>query len=363
VRFLAALHVVLFHVREAFVGIPEPLMNILRHGNLGVNLFFILSGFVLAYTYLVPGRERIDRRNFWVARFARIYPLYIFAALLAAPRVLVKGDIPRESLVPTIVSTVSLTQAWTGLIDWNIPAWSLSVEAFFYLLFPVVAVWVCRLEARGLIVAMAAFWLASQVVPLLYVSAGRPLVWRDVVLYNPVLRLPEFLIGIALGRLFMRRTEIVRRRMTVCAWGSAAALALIMAVGSRMPGELLHNGLLDPLFATLIFGLAGTGGFLVRLFGNRAMVILGEASYGVYILQQPVASWFKAVASVLLVGGLGAASDLKASPAFMLAYVAVLVAFSVLTYYLLEIPSRTAIRRWWTSERAVAVVVDPVTTR
>lgn len=83
-RFLAAIHVVLFHRREAFPGLPYAVENLLVSGNIGVNLFFVLSGFVLAYNYMNDDGLP-SRREFWVARFARIYPVYLLAFLLFAP--------------------------------------------------------------------------------------------------------------------------------------------------------------------------------------------------------------------------------------------------------------------------------------
>lgn len=362
-RFLAAIHVVLFHLRDTFT-FPVVIANIVSYGSLGVNLFFILSGFVLAYTYLdvTKPANHIDVRGFWVARVARVYPLYLFAFVLAAPRVLAKGDVPDGLVTATAVSTVTLTQAWTGWIEWNVPAWSLSVEAFFYLVFPPTAVAVWRLRRRGVLLCAAIAWIASLIGPAVFVALGSDPRWRDVVLYNPLLRLPEFVIGIALARIFLlnraqlgtaEQMQRWQRRSTWWATAGALGILSVMACTLPVPGVFFHNGLLDPLFAVLIYGLAGGGGVLGALLGTRIFRLLGEASYGIYILQQPVASWCKAIVSLILTGGLGMASTLKTSQPFAVGYMLTLVLVSLATLYVIEMPMRAAIRRWWLGFRGV----------
>jgi peptidoglycan/LPS O-acetylase OafA/YrhL len=86
VRFFAAFYVVLFHVlpwlRQKY-ALPGSLQTFLGNGYLAVNLFFILSGFILAYTYDGQIEGKTNRLHFWEARFARIYPVYFLSLVLA----------------------------------------------------------------------------------------------------------------------------------------------------------------------------------------------------------------------------------------------------------------------------------------
>ncbi|HVE12493.1 MAG TPA: acyltransferase family protein, partial [Elusimicrobiota bacterium] len=134
-RFLAAFHVLLFHgAREwlwrPFLRAPEWAQGLLATGYAGVGFFFVLSGFILSYTY----RGRLDgareRREFWRARFARVYPVYALGLLLFAPIELLGGR--PGTVAPSALSCVTLTQAWIPAfaLRWNTPGWSLSVEAF-----------------------------------------------------------------------------------------------------------------------------------------------------------------------------------------------------------------------------------------
>ncbi len=137
VRFLAATQVVLYHFGSGFAQrhhLPRPLTNLLTNGWTAVTLFFILSGFILSYTYSGQIAGRGGKLRFWEARFARIYPVYLLALLLSWP---FRGD-PGLGLSMAVLTMV---QAWNPFHvnyggAWNSPAWTLSTEAFFYLLFP-----------------------------------------------------------------------------------------------------------------------------------------------------------------------------------------------------------------------------------
>src|SRR5262249_9958006 len=113
-------------------GMPRLFDNIARNGHLAVGLFFVLSGFVLAYNY--AGRE-VSARKFWLARFARIYPAYLLGFLLIAPAVVFRYQDNPGKLTASGLAAGTLLQAWIPRLElaWNGPGWSLSNEAFFYL--------------------------------------------------------------------------------------------------------------------------------------------------------------------------------------------------------------------------------------
>ena len=108
-------------------------------GYVGVSFFFVLSGFILVYTY--AGRN-IVLRDFWQTRFARIYPAYLFALLLTSPFWIIgalKMHVPffafgERHFALTSALVVLLLQSWVpgAALSWNSVSWSLSVEAFFY---------------------------------------------------------------------------------------------------------------------------------------------------------------------------------------------------------------------------------------
>ena len=118
-----------------------------QNGFLAVPLFFILSGFILAYTYEGQIEKPGDHRRFWEARFARIWPVYAVSLLLSSLPCLADA---RRRPCPGHLRLwcrrgIRSTRAWLGA--WNFVCWTLSVEALFYLVFPFVQVWLERRSA------------------------------------------------------------------------------------------------------------------------------------------------------------------------------------------------------------------------
>jgi peptidoglycan/LPS O-acetylase OafA/YrhL len=354
-RLLAALLVVLYHfgpyVLRPLASDPLATLkiverNIVLTGMIGVDLFFILSGFILAYTYLdARGRLRGTRGQFWVARIARIYPIYVCAWVVAALPFAWHHE-PHDTPVLAAATSLTLTQAWLPWFptDWNQPAWSLSNEALFYLLFPLLPVAVARLNRYHLYLAMGALWAISLAMPLAYLAAHPAgSLWSSMV-FNPLFFLPEFLTGVALGRLYVLAqergaTSAVRRRIRP---GTLAALALLgcAAVMVSLPwtfGPMYHVAAI-PFFTLLIYSLVCGESRLASLLSSPAMVRLGEASYALYILHRPLWDWVTHVYPAPAPGD-------PARVPFFLAYLGLLIALSLLALRFLEQPARRAIRQ------------------
>lgn len=359
-RFLAALHVMLMHRAQPYLGwAPTWAKSVVAAGYTSVSLFFVLSGFILAYTYLEPGTPNpVNRRAFWIARVSRVYPVYLLALLAAFPSFLGlvlarNGQMlgPSTSPLKIAVASLGLAQAWswTTVWQWNSPGWSLSVEAFFYLIFPFVAIPLVRAARGREIRASALLWALALLPPVVYlllnpegIGAGLPSS-RDPILltvkFNPLFRLPEFLLGIVLGKLFLDRASSGPAVTAHRDWMSGSAgglLVVVLAASPILPYVLLHNSLLTPLFALLVFGLATGRSGLARLLSRPTMVRLGEASYALYLLHQPIWWWMTTVAGV---------NALDRQPdRFFLGYCGITLAASVLIYEVVERPARRAIR-------------------
>ncbi|RKG98744.1 acyltransferase [Corallococcus sp. CA053C] len=373
-RFLAAAHVVAYHVYHlVFTATEAPpgLHGLIGSGYVGVSFFFVLSGFILGYNYLErPPDTREARTAFWVARFARVYPIYALGLALAAPAFLkglhtawaVEPDrVWRESAA--LVLAPLLLQSWVHwtALAWNAAGWSLAVEAVFYAAFPFLAGRLGRLGPKALAVgALMAYALALSL-PGLYMlvdpdhtggtaSAYNSGPWMLTLRFNPLARLPEFLLGILAGRYFLlRASEAPRSRPVVLSVLGVIVIAALMGSPS-LPFPLLHNGLLAPVFAALIVLLPRSRGGVARVLASRPLLLLGEASYALYILHMPVMFAWKSVLK-----------RLGASPTSAWAVVALLVGMgvlSVLAYQRVEKPAREWIRAWWTGRNGQ----QPVTT-
>jgi len=349
-RFFAALHVVLFHMRVVGIlpGGPWWYQNFASIGYVGVNFFFVLSGFILVYTYQGP---ELKVRNFWWARFARIYPAYLLSLIVAAPFfffALRHLDLPfyawsAQHKFWACTLTLSLLQAWApqGALTWNSVGWSLSVEAFFYLLFPFLFSRCKKLSTTSLSFGMLALWLVSLSLSYGYVvlhpdgldkvnSPETTLFWKNILSFNPLVRLPEFMIGMLAGRLFL--AGVAKKKLTPpLILAGLAVFAGVVCFSNRIPNPVISTGLLSPAFAAIIFGVAQQprwAGFLA----NRWLVLLGDASYSLYLLHSLV---------------IARAFDRLAQfswPVRVAGCLAVAIGASLLSYRLVEEPIRRLLR-------------------
>lgn len=348
-RFFAALWVVVFHAwRWDVWEAPAVVERAVAGGPVAVTFFFVLSGFVLTWTYERDGRLRGTKRAFFVARFSRLYPLYAFALVATAPIALVlwkRAGGGREAFLHDVAgggaAAFAMVQAWWPdlALAWNPPAWSLSVEAFFYVLFPLALPLLVRRTRAQTIALAAALWLASVVLSVAYLAIdpdglGSPdhtqhAFWIDALKYHPLARVPEFLLGVAAGALY---TAGVRVRPV--AGAVALGVGVALAASGALPYALFHNGLLTPLFALGILGLASVRGPLA----HPALTRLGDASYALYILHVPVLFWTSGLAQ------LAGHENVLDRPLIAGATVMLSVVVSLLAYRWVETPLRKRIR-------------------
>ncbi|MCI0570320.1 MAG: acyltransferase [Myxococcaceae bacterium] len=376
-RFIAALHVLLYHFGAplfAALGAPAWLEAIRAGGYASVSFFFVLSGFILVYTHPSGESARpLERRVFWLKRLSRIYPMYLVALLLTAPFVLraVWNDSAKvaDALV-SFTAHAGMVQAWLPqrMHTWNVPGWTVAVELFFYVVFPWAQLGMDRIRRRrSLWLWMAALYVVSTVLHKLGADPVRLDVWESgpfgawvfLLRLVPLIRLPEFLIGMALGRLFLLdRAEgraMSRTWSSVVTWGAGAAAAGLLMLRPLVADAGPVHDLLTPVFALGVMGLASGGGSMGGLLGSRPMALLGEASYALYILQQPLRQWVDMIAT-----GLGL--QLR-TPGLVAVYVALSIAISIAAFRWVERPLQRVLRERLTpalrGTRAGRAAVDP----
>ncbi len=191
----------------------------------------------------------------------------------------------------------TMLQSWfpTIALRWNLPGWSLSDEAFFYLCFPFVgtAIWKLR-SVKGLLAAGLLLWLASMIAPTVAMfqqlqgsgelSKDADRYWLDFISYNPAIRIVDFCIGIVLGRVYGRLREGGSALSERGCWLYISGILLELVVISNyrsIPYLFLHNGLLLPAHAMVVLGLALGGGITARFLSTKVLLFLGNASYSV----------------------------------------------------------------------------------
>ena len=170
------------------------------------------------------------------------------------------------------------------------------------------SIWLGRIQrVKTLLAAIAGFWFLSCVAPLiavwipLYHWGNLPAttmilpddasIWADIIRYNPLLRLPEFCAGMLLAKLFQRCPPEWHKRGPWLYLPAGLLIVLVLQWADQIPYPLLHNGLLLPLFAALILGLALGGGWPCQWLSASVLTFLGNASYAMYILHAPIYTW------------------------------------------------------------------------
>lgn len=355
-RFLAALWVLCHH------ALPQqgPLTTAIgATGWLGVSLFFVLSGFLLTVRYAPDGTLPTTRRTFWLERVARLAPTYLLALAFALPlfvRDARVADHGAGRIAAIAASTVSLQQSWHPALacQWDCPAWSLSVEAWFYFAFPLlvtlVGAWLLRDPAarpgRGAMLLAGAMGASAVVFPWLErASASWP---APVYSLSPLARWPEFVAGMALAALIGTRRPRFAGPGVVALLAGTAWLAVVVTLRGPIMDAGLH--LLPPSLPGFVLLVAGC--WLLRehpAFGLGApwLVALGEASYALYLFHAPLHGYLLAAANRVLGRGYDGTWGLFAG------YGALAIVLSVAVHRGFERPWRTRLRsRWGLGQRA-----------
>jgi peptidoglycan/LPS O-acetylase OafA/YrhL len=294
IRCFAALNLVFFHFADPHSF--GPLSPVVNGGYISVSFFLLLSGFILTYNYADRAEQgKLTARSFWTARFSRLYPVYAFSLLLSIGMLIQEVQAhTKADFTLGVILTPLLLQGWHPALStfWNTPAWTMSTEAFFYLLFPWLITRRRPRQTQTMLMILGAAWLAGLVFPALYMhfhpdgdlhpdrySAGT---WIRALKFMPLQHLPAFVFGMALGFLNEKIRPESRKRIAVGIF-AFVALYLLLCVESRLPYVMLHDGLLMPLFAGVILCLAGRN-LIARFFGLLPFIAIGEASYCLYLL-------------------------------------------------------------------------------
>ena len=366
-RFFAAISVVFYHfLRGADSGFsPFSRFHLLAsYGALGVAFFFILSGYILVYNYggTLERAQRLNARSFWWKRFARIYPLFLFALIVSVPNRLlfdvqlhgVAGALIRMPV--TLLANLLLVHAWYWHLNggWNGPGWSLSAEAFFYLIFPSLLRglasirdrdWKAAIAKSAGLLSLAALVMCAADCGLMALGDHDARPWSGDARYfltcNPIVNTTFFIAGMTLclgGQRIRRQAPRASRWLNIVC-GVVVLLGMAdIGFNYDFPGAI-RTACASIFFSALIL-LGGGGGpaWISRLLSWSPLLLLGEASYALYLLQFPV---FHAFAQLWAAAGMRAYNPSALSNSgFYAAYIAVLIAVSILSYKCLEQPAR-----------------------
>lgn len=337
IRGIAAWLVVLFHVRLAMLTtLPPEAIQALGKGYLAVDLFFMLSGFVLYLNYAdrlrAEGTAAVPA--FLGRRIARIWPLHAVILTAAIAFALVRVATGRGDSVHYPFSELPLhlllVQNWgfTAQLTWNDPAWSISCELAAYLAFPWLAM---RVDWRRVApaAALGAFAMLAALIAAVYVWAGSGTLNHDIPRLGLLRALCEFTMGTILCGLWLRWRD------HAVALGVAAGMTAAAALAATFAGLIPEPAAVPTAFAALLLVVA-----LLPEQGNplawRPIVYLGDISYSTYLVHFLLFVLFK----ILFV------DDARAVPlAGIGLFLALVLAASVLLHHLVEQPAQKALNR------------------
>jgi peptidoglycan/LPS O-acetylase OafA/YrhL len=379
-RGIAALLVAVFHFEMAAGRfVPARISMFFEKSYLMVDLFFVMSGFIMLHVYgrsfggtmgdgglrvagrrdtgvLVPGLRKDSLRKFFVARFARTYPLHLFTLLLLVliVRYLTNWGHPPIPLErpSDILPNVFLLQSFgvCKIYNWNIPSWSISAEWGAYLLFPFLALWINR-SKKVASVLLSLFVLTAYGCIMYVLPRVNPLSPATPVPHNlnttfdyGYLRgIAGFVIGMLIYQLYHR--ESVRE-----VFGNDRASVLIILLLIAGLHFAVNDALVVFLFAALVLNFALNNGVLHRVCNHRVLQYLGDISYSIYLMQifpqEPFSHGWRLPG---VTGTVRGKFNIDFGPGlfYCAIYLVLLVALASVTYYVIERPCRKFINEHW----------------
>jgi len=335
IRFFLAMWVVSFHSCEEFRNISF-IFQIINKGYAAVGGFFLLSGLILAYNY----DKKFNLVDYFQNRFARIYPLYFLSLLIAFPLFAYFQYKTQTNYLSTIaevsLSSVFMLQSWntSWLLHLNAPTWSLSVEAFLYLLFPLSIVLLRRINKTSLIVFQILcfcfiLFLLARVLSLFanfYYNFNLTFPSETI----PIAYITLFLIGIATGLLLKRNILVfIRLKSYKVAMASIIVVAMILVLllnTNLFNGYSLNFGILSPFYLIIFIILSNNN----DLLSSKILLRLGKISYAIYLLHLPVKAYLLHIFNFI---------QLNNNYICFAIYIVILLTISNFVYLKIELPA------------------------
>lgn len=305
-RFVAALAII-FHHLQGVLWLPTGSLGNYSL-NSGVSFFFVLSGFVLYYSYHAS-MDRFTWAEFAFLRFFRVWPAHVAALFIACIWLNTAAFdwlLPRLSGLD-IASILFLFQAWSTdfQVFWGLngPSWSISTELFFYVVFPALLI-ILRHTPSGFLLCLTSLtllWLTFASAALF--DPDQEFGALALAYINPLARVGEFGAGMLTAQIYLRRPPVQKPQASL-GWTlrELAVLGGIILQNAQMANfGLLLTGYIGPvalqwitsssgflLFAVAIWVFAQGRGWVAWLLAQRVFVRLGTISFATYLIHQPV---------------------------------------------------------------------------
>jgi peptidoglycan/LPS O-acetylase OafA/YrhL len=300
IRTCLALTIILFHFTPAGLRWPAhpwvSLYPIVDIGYVFVSFFFLISGFVLSYNY-ASRSSPVRATDFWMARFSRLYPVYLFTLLVSIPFLMVEYHVRAHTQFweGAILTPLLLQGCFPMLATfWNTVTWTLSCDVMLYLAFPFLIRLRWPRNTPVLVLMIGAFWLVGLIPHSIYILRNPDHLnhWANrfdssfdinLLKYTPLPYICTFLAGLTLGHLQDAVAFSRRGRNILGLLGFTAALVAAYGIAPRVPYLLVHGGLFTPIFACIILSLSGPS-LWSTIFSTPPLVTIGTSTYCLYLL-------------------------------------------------------------------------------
>lgn len=276
-RFVAAFYVFIFHLNLRFpIEFPNILNKFIGNGAAGMTFFFVLSGFVMAWSSKSGIRE-----HYFKARFLRIYPAYLLMGAISLPLIL---DIELYKIPPSIILFTTGMQSFipSSFNLWNFGgSWSVSTELFFYMVFP----FLYPIIKKHPVVSLAlSYIISSLIVPFAYIIGGDSAFPYYYV--SPMHRLPEFVAGVSVGVLYS--TGRLRINSAIIKISLSIVSILLLMFVSTFHNSGYMNCNFSTVLATMILILVMANTRVNNGVLTTPLIYLGKISYSFYLMQIPL---------------------------------------------------------------------------
>lgn len=364
-RGIAAIQVVLLH--SPFFSARAP-SRLVANSAIFVDLFFVISGLVMALAYQRSIGESVHFRRFALRRIGRLYPLHLFALALWVPYVLLKARLRVAGV--EAVDALATDTAWSlltnlflvhsfGLHDalsWNPPSWSISVELYVYFVFFAV-VWALPSHRRDRVLP----WLASGLAMAAFIALALAPPAGSTILrtydYGILRGLGGFFTGVAL--LSLRRAPLLTRwpaALSSVVEVSVVVMSALLVARSHTSNAVRFATIGAFAVVVLVFSLDGRG-VLSRVFRTAPFQAIGRLSYSIYLLHALIFAVTRnllehgfdvATRAIEFEGGLFSSRAIVSrwGDLWNVAAVGIVLAVASLTYRYVERPWRDRFRAW-----------------
>lgn len=347
IRSVTALWVVVDHLQDPLFDLFPGLEGFLRYpvqnGHLAIEIFFVLSGFIMAHNYAARMDIGPVYRKFLWARVARIYPVHLTTLLMVvllsftsppAFRRALGEDFPDNPV--NLVGNLFMLQSIPGFRGYDAPSWSLCCEFGAYLFMPVLAWWATRLTPRAALV-WSAVVLLGGVVALNVTAVTNP--WKMSYSIMWIRILVEFTAGVLLWA-WWREKDRGSARWDVVAIG---CLLVTGFVCFTVDPESRLTFVALPFLAVFVLACASATGPFGRLLCTRPMVWSGNLTYSLYLVHCVT---YLVIQQVLPYERVDEAPLIVRIGWFTIALVWIALS-AIGMYYLVEEPGRKLLMRWW----------------